>query len=1085
MRTIGSAAIGRRANATAAIVLAMGLVGASAVGATAAGAPVVGGGTAGYTEQAAPTLIGQDVTVTGGGSFAGQHVDFAVSGATSSEALSLQTAASPVTTDGVVSVVAGSVYRGNGASADIIGSIDGTADGQAGRPLRVNFTSAFVNSSFETGTLSGWTAMNQQIDLGVTSIAGHTTVDTSTYPSRVSNKDNNVPSTLGTLTSTVQSSIVSDGSYALRLMSTRMTTAVGYDVVHGPAVFSSPFEAAAGDSIYFDWRAYAGSDNYHVFGYLLDQAGNQLEVLDSTGAGTTAWTTKETVIPSAGTYRFVFVAGTFDASGGRAAGASLVIDNVRVYGTKAIDTVVQQIARLLTYANSSDTPPASRTVSVTAQSTLGIGTADVAVAITSVDDPPVLGALTPLTVTNTEGTQTYANLTGTATATDPEGDVPTYALAGGVADAQTIGGVAYTESAAGTYGTMHLNAATGAYVLVPDAAAIDARLVGDSESFGVTVTTNALSSSGAIVLHVVVPASAPGAPTGLDLVPGAAQIAATWTAPSWLGGSAISRYLVQTSPDGVTWTTAVTTPDATPSATITGLSNGVPVQVRVLAVNVTGTSPSSGTGVATPVDVPGAPTGLEVTPLNAAATLSWTAPGDSGGTPLTGYRVEKSLDGVSWTVVVDDTGTTSTTRTATGLANGTAVTFRVSAISTVGVGTPSATGTTTPRTVPGAPTDLTVVPGDRTAATSWTAPVGDGGAPVTGYRVQVSTDGTTWTTVADTAVTSADLTGLTNGGTVRLRVLAVNAAGLGAPSAEVPVTARTVPGAPTVTGVEAGNRSLSVAFAAPAVDGGATILTYQYSLDGGATWVARRTGSTATPLVIGGLENGTPYTVVVRAVNEAGSGAPSAARTGAPVMAPVLVDGLTGPTVPELAPGRTVLHLDGVATVVETGTNNGAWTASGDGFAVALEPVAPSGALAPVDPTTGRIVMTDGGSVRVRGDGFRPGSTVDVWLFSTPYLLGETVVGADGSFSASLPLPSGVEVGNHTVQLNGVGTDSAVRSLSTGITIGAAPSASVASLAATGSDPIGLVLIDLGLLLAGGALAVARVRHRRREVAAR
>ena len=143
----------------------------------------------------------------------------------------------------------------------------------------------------------------------------------------------------------------------------------GYDVVHGPAVYSGPFEAASGDTIYFDWRAYAGDDDYHVFGYIIDESCNQTELLDATGGGNTAWATKPTVIPASGTYRFVFVSGTFDASGGQAAGASLYIDNVQVFGNKANDAVAQAVARKITYMNTDAESPSSRTLNITAQST--------------------------------------------------------------------------------------------------------------------------------------------------------------------------------------------------------------------------------------------------------------------------------------------------------------------------------------------------------------------------------------------------------------------------------------------------------------------------------------------------------------------------------------------------------------------------------------------------------------------------------------------------------------------------------------------------------------------------------------------
>lgn len=867
---------------------------------------------------------------------------------------------------------------------------------------------------------------------------------------------------------------------ALRLVSSGMTTLQGFDVVHGPAVYSSPFEAAAGDSIYFDWRAYAGADDYHVFGYLIDSHGNQLEVLDASGAGTTAWTTKETVIPASGTYRFVFVSGTFDASGGRAAGASLVIDNVRVFGTKAVDAVVQQIARRLQYANSSDVPPATRTITVSATSTQGTGSAAVTVAITPVDDGPVLGAQAPVTVTNTEGPQTYPGITGSFTSSDPEGDMPTYALDGGVADVRTIGGVGYTESVTGAYGTLHLDAATGAYVFVPDADAVDGRLTDDAETYALTATTNGLVGTGTLTVLVSVPPSAPGAPTGLGVVAGAEQVSLTWTPPTWLGGSAITGYVVESSLDGSTWTTAVTTADAAPVATVTGLTNGTPVHLRVRAVNATGTGAASATRTATPVDVAGAPTALTTTPLDRAVTLGWSAPADTGGTAVTGYRVELSADGETWTTAVADTGSADTGATVGGLTNGAEVAFRVSALNAVGVGAPSATVTATPRTVPTAPRSSTAVPRDRSVTLSWSAPIDDGGAPVTGYRVTLSADGgTTWSTVAETASTSAELTGLTNGAAVLLRVAAVNAAGAGATGSTVMSTPRTVPGAPVVTEVESGNRSLTLRFTPPASDGGAPVLTYQLSLDGGATWTVRRTGTTGSPLVVGGLDNGVLATVRIRAVNEAGAGAASAPVSATPRLGPVTTPGISGPVLPELEPGDGRLLVDGRGEPVEVSTGSGAFEVSGDGFSVALQALSADGAPAPVD-ASGRLVVRADGSVAVSGTGFRPGSTVDVWLFSTPYLLGEVAVGADGTFAAQLPLPAGVAAGEHTVQLNGLAADGAVRSLATGVVVREVPAVPPGRLAATGGDAWGLVAAQLALLAVGlGLVAGARVARRR------
>ena len=107
-----------------------------------------------------------------------------------------------------------------------------------------------------------------------------------------------------------------------------MTTRNGYDVVHGPAVYSDMFSATAGDAIYFDWRALAGGDAYDVFGYLLNTTkGAATDVLechrhehqrhDELGHRKREHSDQRH-------YRFVFVSGTYDFSGGQGGGRILV-----------------------------------------------------------------------------------------------------------------------------------------------------------------------------------------------------------------------------------------------------------------------------------------------------------------------------------------------------------------------------------------------------------------------------------------------------------------------------------------------------------------------------------------------------------------------------------------------------------------------------------------------------------------------------------------------------------------------------------------------------------------------------------------
>jgi flagellin-like hook-associated protein FlgL len=90
----------------------------------------------------------------------------------------------------------------------------------------------------------------------------------------------------------------------------------------------------------FDWQATGGWDAYDVIVFLVDETtGEVQELLNETGATRTAstnWATVTQSVSKQGSYKFVFVAGTWDASGGRAAGANLYVDNVVVDSSEQI-----------------------------------------------------------------------------------------------------------------------------------------------------------------------------------------------------------------------------------------------------------------------------------------------------------------------------------------------------------------------------------------------------------------------------------------------------------------------------------------------------------------------------------------------------------------------------------------------------------------------------------------------------------------------------------------------------------------------------------------------------------------------------
>ena len=428
------------------------------------------------------------------------------------------------------------------------------------------------------------------------------------------------------------------------------------------------------------------------------------------------------------------------------------------------------------------------------------------------------------------------------------------------------------------------------------------------------------------IIGPLVDVPAPGAPTTLTATAsGTTQINLSWTAPTDTGGSPITGYKIESSPDGTNWTTleANTNGPATTYAH-TGLAAGTTRYYRVSAINTNGAgAPSNVDGATTGTTVPGAPTGLQATASgNTQIDLSWTAPGNTGGSPITGYRIEESPDGNSnWTTLEANTNGPATTYAHTGLAAGTTRHYRVSAINSNGVGAPSnVDGATTGTTVPGAPTSLVATASGNTRINlSWTAPASDGGSPITGYKIEVSPDGnSSWTTLeANTngPATTYAHTGLAAGTTRYYRVSAINTNGAGAPSSvDDATTGTTVPGAPTgLQATASGTTRINLSWTAPGNTGGRPITGYRIeeSPDGNSSWTTLEadTNGPATTYSRTGLSGGATRHYRVSAINSNGVGAPSN------------VDGATtGTSVPDAPTSLT-------ATASGTTRINLSWTA--------------------------------------------------------------------------------------------------------------------------------------------------------------
>lgn len=446
-----------------------------------------GGGPVSYTEQDPPVQIVPAATLTAdtpAQNYAGGKLTVAVGSAASDEQLSLTRVQTADTTSGAISIVGDFVYRGTGTGTEIIGAVDGIKNGQNGNDLVINFSQGFTNGNFENTSasrsgsvvsLSGWTVYLDRLtmsDTGYTgtTVAGFPTPTDSTYPNVPAAKDRVTTSNTYSYNNTYTGR--SGSGNALQL-STNGNCSAGFCVIRGPYVVSNGAVAlAANDSVSFYWTALGASDAYDVYGYLLNTVdGSTIELINATGAdgnATQPWTQVSKTINAqqAGTYKFVFVAGTWDASGGQAEGASLVIDDVAVTAAAQLSVSaadIEEISRLVTYSQTGDNPAATRTVSFTTDRSGTTETFNQTINITAVDDLPTL---TDVRVTYIKGT-TYNNATGTLSKIDPDDTLTwTFDITGGTVSSGSV-------SRSSALGTLTVDQNTGAYTFVPDGSYID------------------------------------------------------------------------------------------------------------------------------------------------------------------------------------------------------------------------------------------------------------------------------------------------------------------------------------------------------------------------------------------------------------------------------------------------------------------------------------------------------------------------------------------------------------------------------------------------------------------------------------
>jgi acid phosphatase type 7 len=258
------------------------------------------------------------------------------------------------------------------------------------------------------------------------------------------------------------------------------------------------------------------------------------------------------------------------------------------------------------------------------------------------------------------------------------------------------------------------------------------------------------------------------------------SVTAEWAAPDYDGGAAITGYTAATTTGGAACVTG-----GARTCTVTGLTPGKEYTLVVTASNLAGVSVSSqGATLRIPAAAaigqrPAVPAVASATRAGDGAVDIAVAAGAQRTPAVTGITVYAPPSARTCTVVPP-----ATSCRITGLTNGSAYSFKATAVSSAGssdsspLTAPLVVGRVAERA-----TAVTMTPLSRgQALVSWTAPRWNGGLAITGYEIR-STNGLA---TCRSTTTSCLVTGLVAGKAYSFAVVAVNDAGPSLPSVGSP-----------------------------------------------------------------------------------------------------------------------------------------------------------------------------------------------------------------------------------------------------------------------------------------------------------